>query len=76
MTLEQAKKASDILQRINSANETISLLKLNDINSISFNKISGNIYIGEQRLVDDLIEYSIDILKEEVNILIKKLKLL
>jgi hypothetical protein len=76
MTLEQAKKASDILQRINSANETISLLKLNDINSISFNKISGNIYIGEQRLVDDLIEYSIDILKEEVNILIKKLELL
>jgi len=74
MTLEQAKQASDILQKINSANETISRLKLNDINSISFNKISGNVFIGEQRLVDDLIEYSIDILREEVNILTKKLE--
>ncbi len=76
MTLEQAKKASDILQKINSANETISLLKLNDIGSISFNKISGNVFIGEQRLVDDLIVYFIDILREEVNILTKKLELL
>ena len=76
MTFEQAKRASDILQKINNTNEIISRLKLNDINSISFNKISGSVYIGEQRLVDDLIEYSIDILKEEVNILIKKLELL
>lgn len=76
MNFEQAKRASDILQKINNTNEIISRLKLNDINSISFNKISGNVYIGEQRLVDDLIEYSIDILKEEVNILIKKLELL
>ena len=76
MNFEQAKRASDILQKINNTNEIISRLKLNDINSISFNKISGNVYLGEQRLVDDLIEYSIDILKEEVNILIKKLELL
>ena len=76
MNFEQAKRASDILQKINNTNEIISRLKLNDVNSISFNKISGNVYIGEQRLVDDLIEYSIDILKEEVNILIKKLELL
>ena len=76
MNFEQAKRASDILQKINNTNEIISRLKLNDINSISFNKISGSVYIGEQRLVDDLIEYSIDILKEEVNILIKKLELL
>ena len=76
MNFEQAKRASDILQKINNTNEIISRLKLNDINSISFNKISGSVYICEQRLVDDLIEYSIDILKEEVNILIKKLELL
>lgn len=76
MNFEQAKRASDILQKINNTNEIISRLKLNDINSISFNKISGSVYIGEQRLVDDLIEYSIDILKEEVNILTKKLELL
>ena len=76
MNFEQAKRASDILQKINNTNKIISRLKLNDINSISFNKISGSVYIGEQRLVDDLIEYSIDILKEEVNILIKKLELL
>jgi hypothetical protein len=74
MKFEQAKQASDILQKINSANEIISLLKLNDIGSISFNKISGNVFIGEQRLVDDLIEYSIDILREEVSILTKKLE--
>lgn len=74
MNFEQAKRASDILQKINNTNEIISRLKLNDINSISFNKISGSVYIGEQRLVDDLIEYSIDILKEEVNILTKKLE--
>ncbi len=34
MTLGEARQASDILQRINSANETISRLKLNDIEHI------------------------------------------
>lgn len=76
MNLGQAKQISDILKQINSANETISQLKYNDIESMSFNKISGNVFIGEMRIVNELKEYFINILKEEVSILTKKLELL
>lgn len=73
MTLEQAKKASDILQRINIANETINLINLNDIDSITFNRKSSNFYITEINVIDSIktdtiryLEYIIDILKKEL----------
>lgn len=73
MTLEQAKKASDILQKINIANETINLMNLNDIDSITFNRKSSNFYITEINVIDSIktdtiryLEYIIDILKKEL----------
>jgi len=73
MTLEQAKKASEILQKINNANETINIMNLNDIESITFNRKSSNFYITEINVIDSIktdtiryLEYIIDILKKEL----------
>jgi hypothetical protein len=73
MTIEQAKKASEILQKINSANETIKILYLNDIEGITFNRKSSNFHIIELNVIDSIktdtiryLEYIIDILKKEL----------
>jgi hypothetical protein len=73
MTLEQAKTASEILQKINNANETINIMNLNDIESITFNRKSSNFYITEINVIDSIktdtiryLEYIIDILKKEL----------
>ena len=73
MTLEQAKQASEILQKINNANETINIMNLNDIESITFNRKSSNFYITEINVIDSIktdtiryLEYIIDILKKEL----------
>jgi len=74
MTLEQAKQASEILQRINSTNETISRLKLDDINSITFNKISGSICINQKDIVESIKHDTILFLKHELEYLTKQLE--
>ena len=73
MTLEQAKQASEILHKINNANETINIMNLNDIESITFNRKSSNFYITEINVIDSIktdtiryLEYIIDILKKEL----------
>jgi len=73
MTLEQAKQASEILQKINNANETINIMNLNDIESITFNRKSSNFYITGINVIDSIktdtiryLEYIIDILKKEL----------
>ena len=74
MTLEQAKKASNILDRINIANEAINRLKFDDIDSISFNKISGSICINQKDIVESIKHDTILFLKHEIEYLTKQLK--
>lgn len=74
MTLEQAKKASEIFQRINSVNETINRLKLDDINSITFNKISGSICINQKDIVESIKHDTILFLKHDIEYLTKQLE--
>lgn len=74
MTLEQAKKASNILDRINIANEGINRLKFDEIDSISFNKISGNICINQKDIVESIKHDTILFLKHEIEYLTKQLK--
>lgn len=74
MTLEQAKKASNILDRINIANEGINRLKFEDIDSISFNKISGSICINQKDIVENVKHDTILFLKHEIEYLTKELK--
>ena len=74
MTLEQAKKASNILDRINIANEGINRLKFDDIDSISFNKISGSICINQKDIVESIKHDTILFLKHEIEYLTKQLK--
>lgn len=74
MTLEQAKQASDIFQRINSVNETINMLKLDDINSITFNKISGSICINQKDIVESIKHDTILFLKHDIEYLTKQLE--
>ena len=74
MTLEQAKQASNILDRINIANEAINRLKFDDIDSISFNKISGSICINQKDIVESIKYDTILFLKHEIEYLTKQLK--
>ena len=74
MTLEQAKKASNILDRINISNEGINRLKFDEIDSISFNKISGNICINQKDIVESIKHDTILFLKHEIEYLTKQLK--
>ena len=74
MTLEQAKKASNILDRINIATEGINRLKFDDIDSISFNKVSGSICINQKDIVESIKHDTILFLKHEIEYLTKQLK--
>ena len=74
MTLEEAKKASNILDRINIANEGINRLKFEDIDSISFNKTSGSICINQKDIVESIKYDTILFLKHEIEYLTKQLK--
>jgi len=74
MTLEQAKQASEILQKINNANETINIMNLNDIGSITFNRTSSNFYMTEINVIDSIKTDTIRYLEYEIEILKKQLK--
>jgi len=74
MTLEQAKKVSDILYRINIANEGINRLKFDEIDSISFNKTSGSININQKDIIQSIKHDTILFLKHELEYLTKQLE--
>ncbi len=74
MTLEQAKQASDILYRMNIANEAINRLKFDDIDSISFNKISGSIRINQKDIIESIKHDTILFLKHDIEYLTKQLE--
>ena len=78
MTESQAKRASDILQKINSNNEIINNLKFKKTYDIRFgkgNNESGFIVLDKE-LVDTIENHSIHILTEEIWELEQELKLL
>lgn len=74
MTLEEAKKVSNILDRINIANEGINRLKFDEIDSISFNKTSGSICINQKDIVESVKHDTILFLKHEIEYLTKQLE--
>ena len=76
MTLEQAKQASDILQKIDDKSEIINNLKFKKTHDIRFGKgtnESGFIVLDKQ-IVDSIVNHIIHILEEEKLILTKQLE--
>jgi hypothetical protein len=74
MTEIQAKRASDILQKINANNEAINRLKLDDIDSITFNKIVGCILLNDKNIVENIKQDVVLFLQHEITILKKELE--
>jgi len=77
MTLEQAKQASDILQKINSNNEIINNLKFKKTHDIKFGRINESSFIIlDKELIDNIVKHSLHVLTEEIWELEQELKLL
>ena len=77
MTFEQAKQASDILQKINSNNEIISNLKFKKTHDIKFGRINESSFIIlDKELIDTIVDHSLHVLTEEIWELEQELKLL
>ena len=77
MTLEQAKKASEILQKIDRNNEIINNLKYKKTHYISFGRINeSGFIILDKELIDTILDHSLHVLTEEIWELQQELKLL
>ena len=77
MTLEQAKQASDILQKIDRNNEIINNLKFKKTHDIRFGRINESDFIVlDKDLIDTILDHSLHILTEEIWELEQELKLL
>lgn len=79
MTLEQAKQASDILQKIDRNNEIINNLKFKKTHNIRFCKVEANesdFIILDKELIDSILDHSLHVLTEEIWELKQELKLL
>ena len=77
MTLEQAKQASDILQKINSNNEIINNLKFKKTHDIKFGRFNESSFIIlDKELIDTIVDHSLHVLTEEIWELEQELKLL
>jgi hypothetical protein len=76
MTEIQAKKASDILQKINEYKESIHYLTFGETHRIKFIKLHEiNIFIIlDKELVNEIVNHSIFTLKERILILTKQLE--
>jgi len=76
MNLEQAKKASDILQKINEYKESIRYLTFSETHNIQFSKLHnmGNFFILDKEIVDEIVIHSIFTFKERILILTKQLE--
>lgn len=78
MTLEQAIRASEILQKIDRNNEIINNLKFkktHDIRFVNGNNESGFIVLDKE-LVNIIVDHSLHVLTEEIWELKQELKLL
>jgi uncharacterized protein YlzI (FlbEa/FlbD family) len=76
MNLEQAKKASDILQKINEYKESIHYLTFSETHNIQFSKLHnmGNFFILDKEIVDEIVIHSIFTFKERILTLTKELE--
>ena len=78
MTIEQAKQASDILQKIDKNNEIINNLKFKKTHDIRFGKGNNesSFIVPDKEFVDIIVRHSLHILTEEIWELEQELKLL
>lgn len=79
MTLEQAKQASEILQKIDRNNEIINNLKFKKTHNIRFCKVEANesdFITLDKELIDSIVKHSLNVLTEEIWELQQELKLL
>ena len=78
MTLEQAKQASDILQKIDKNNEIINNLKFKKTHDITFGKgqNESTFIVYDKEFVNIIVDHCIHILTEEIWELDQQLKLL
>ena len=76
MTLEQAKEASYILQKINQYEEVIHNLTFSETHNIKFGKLHeiNSFIILDKEIVDEIVLHSIFSLKERILILSKQLE--
>jgi len=76
MTEKQAKKASDILQKINEYKESIYYLSISKTHNIKFGKLHeiNSFIILDKELVDEIVNHSIFTLKEKILTLTKQLE--
>ena len=77
MTLEQAKRVSEILQKIDRNNEIINNLKFKKTHDIKFGRINESSFIVlDKDLIDTILDHSLHVLTEEIWELQQELKLL
>ena len=77
MTLEQAKRVSEILQKIDRNNEIINNLKFKKTHDIRFGRINESSFIIiDKELIDTILDHSLHVLTEEIWELQQELKLL
>ena len=76
MNLEQAKKASDILQKINEYKESLHYLTFSETHNIKFGKLHeiNNFILLDKEIVDEIVNHSIFTLKEKIITLTKQLE--
>ena len=76
MTLNQAKKASDILQKINEFKESIHHLTFSETHNIRFGKLHeiNNFILLDKEVVNEIVNHSIFTLKEKILTLTKQLE--
>jgi hypothetical protein len=76
MNLEQAKKASDILQKINEYKESLHYLTFSETHNIKFGKLHeiNSFIILDKEVVIEIVLHSIFTLKEKILTLTKELE--
>ena len=77
MNLEDAKRVSDILQKIDRNKEIINNLKFKKTHDIKFGRINESSFIIlDKELIDTIVKHSLHELTEEIWELEQELKLL
>jgi hypothetical protein len=78
MTIEEAKKASEILQKIDKNNEIINNLKFKKTHDVRFGKGNNEstFIVLDKELVDTIVKHCLHVLTEEIWELEQELKLL
>ena len=77
MTLEDAKRVADILQKIDRNKEIINNLKFKKTHDIKFGRINESSFIVlDKELINTIVDHSLHVLTEEIWELEQELKLL